>query len=264
MLQNETSPSAAVPAGTDLENEQELLVSPLRTGEGIGRNEGSSARVAATWILALSMAAVGAAALQYSSNQAEYGFFLLSLCFVVVFGATWSDVATRRIPNALTYPAILLGLALNGALPLLLAKLDLKTAEVFLGASGSIDCIQGFGLCAAIGIVSFMARGLGGGDVKLLAAVGALMGFHSVVAVLFNTLIVAALIGVINWSVRGTLMRRLQSFTHAIYFSVIMQADMRTVYRFRPTESPFALSLLIGLVGAQFVALHQLIFSVSW
>lgn len=224
----------------------------------------SRTRILASWILALSVAAVLAAGLQFATEQTQQGYFLLSLCLIVVFGATWSDVATRRIPNVLTYPAIVLGLALNAGLPLLLERLDSASALVLLGSSGTLDALQGFGLCAAIGIVSFMARGLGGGDVKLLAAVGAMLGLHAVVAVLFNTLLIAAALGIVNWFAGGSLMRRLQSFAHAIYFSVVMKADMRSVYRFRPTEGPFALSLLLGLVLAQRIALHREIFGVTW
>ena len=243
----------------------EVLHPPSSDGGGDGDPQPiSTARIATSWILGLSVAAIAAGATQILSGQTERGFFLLSLCFVVVFAATWSDVATRRIPNVLTYPAVLLGLGLNALAPLLLARLELDSALTWLGSSGTADSFQGFGLCAAIGIVSFIARGLGGGDVKLLAAMGAMIGFDATVAVLFNTLLVAAVIGVINWFAGGSLMRRLQSFAHAIYFSVIMRADMRTVYRFRPTEGPFALSLLIGLTLAQFVALHRLIFPVDW
>ena len=262
-MHNESSSSTAAPSQP--ESELEVIAAPKSAEQSEESSEQiSGARVTATWILALSIAAVTAAGLQYASKQAEYGFFLLSLCFVVVFGATWSDVATRRIPNVLTYPAIILGLLLNGVLPVLLSKFEFGTAGIFLGATGSMECVQGFGLCAAIGIVSFMARGLGGGDVKLLAAVGAMIGFAGVVAVLFNTLLIAALIGILNWIARGTLMRRMQGLAHSIYFSIIMRADMREVYRFRSTESPFALSLLIGLVSAQFIALHREIFSVAW
>ena len=221
-------------------------------------------RVPTAWIMALSCAAVLASLLQIASGQREYGFFLLSLCLVVCFAATWVDVATRRIPNVLTYPAILLGLFLNGALPLVLDRFEMSAWRVWLGSSGTIDCVQGFGLCAAIGIVSFMARGLGGGDVKLLAAVGALVGFNAVIAVLFNTLIVAAVLGILNWAARGSLMRRVQSFASAIYFSVVLRGDMREVYKFKATEGPFALSLLIGLVMAQFFALHTLLLSIGW
>lgn len=218
----------------------------------------------ATWIVALSLAAVLASVLQVASGQREHGFFLLSLCLVVCFGATWVDVATRRIPNVLTYPAILLGLLLNGALPLVLDQFNVPAARIWLASSGTIDCLQGFGLCAAIGIVSFMARGLGGGDVKLLAAVGALIGFSAVIGVLFNTLAVAAVLGIANWAVSGSLMRRVQSLASAIYFSVVLRGDLRTVYTFKSTEGPFALSLLIGLVMAQFVALHRVLLAAGW
>lgn len=224
----------------------------------------STARVVSSWVLGLSVAAVIAAAWQFASGQAEVGYFLPALCFVVVFAATWSDVATRRIPNALTYPTILIGLALNVALPPVLEISGSASALVLLGSSGSLDAIQGFGLCAIVGIVSFMARGLGGGDVKLIAAVGAMLGLHVVVGVLFNTLLIAAVLGVLNWTFGGSLMRRLQSFTHAIYFSVVMKADMRAIYRFRATEGPFALSLFLGLALEPFVALHRYFFGVTW
>lgn len=224
----------------------------------------SASRIAAGWVLLLSCAAVLAAAWQVGSGQREHGYFLLSLCFVVCFAATWVDIATRRIPNVLTYTAILLGLALNGLLPLLLERLDQRAALVWLGSSGALDCIQGFGLCAAIGISSFLVRGLGGGDVKLLAAVGALIGFQAVVVVLFNTLLVAAVLGVANWTLGGQLMRRLQALAGAVYFSVVLRSNLRTLYGFKATEGPFALSLLLGLVLAQFVALHRLLLSVGW
>ena len=267
---NPPVPPRTVVHDAEAEAELELLDAP-RAGVGDAARDGqapvqsaSASSSAAPWVLAFSVAAVIASALQLASGQAERGYFLLALVFVVCFAAAWSDVATRRIPNALSYPAILVGLALNGVAPTLLERIDAQAAIVWLGSSGAADCFQGFGLCALIGIVSFMARGLGGGDVKLLAAVGALMGFDAVVAVLFNTLLVAALIGAVNWAVGGQLMRRAQGLAHAIYFSVVMRSDMRAVYRFRPTEGPFALSLLIGLVTAQFVALHRVIFSVAW
>lgn len=224
----------------------------------------SRSRLVAAWILALCCAAVLASALQIASRQREHGFFLLSLCFVVCGAAAFSDVATRRISNVLTYPAIVLGLALNGAAPKLLAGLDLTTAQVWLGSSGTIDCLKGFGLCAAIGVVSFMARGLGGGDAKLLGAVGALIGFDAVIAVLFNTLLIAAAVGLANWALGGSLLRRLQGMTSAVYFSVIFRTDLRGIYGFKPTESPFGLSLLLGLALAQFVALHRVLLSVGW
>lgn len=224
----------------------------------------SANRIVGSWILALSLAAVIASALQVYSGQRDYGFFVLSLTFVTCFGAAWTDIATRRIPNTLTYPAIILGLALNGVVAPILEAVGSRPATIWLGSPGALSSAQGFGLCALVGILSFIARGLGGGDVKLLGAVGALLGLSTTVAVLFNTLLVAAVLGALNWLFAGTLMRRLQSLAGAVYFSVVLRSNLRTLYAFKATEGPFALSLLAGLALAQFVALHQVIFSVSW
>ena len=217
--------------------------------------------VAAWWILALCLAAVIASGLQVRSGQASHGYFVLTLCIVVCSGAAWVDLTTRRIPNLLTYPAILLGLGLNALLVPALEAAGASTALVWLGSPGPRQCLLGFGLCAAIGIVSFVARGLGGGDVKLLGVVGAFLGLELVSAVLFNTLLVAAVIGVANWAVKGSLLTRLQV---AAYNLMSSRRGGRALYPFKATESPFGVALLIGLILAQFVALHRVLLSVSW
>jgi prepilin peptidase CpaA len=88
--------------------------------------------------------------------------------------AAWLDVRTGRIPNALVYPAAAAGLGL-GLLP---------GDEVGLLARAT-------GLLAAFApsFALFAAGGLGGGDVKLLAAVGALVGYPLALDVLFHTVV---------------------------------------------------------------------------
>ena len=223
----------------------------------------AASTVATWWVLALCVAAVIAAGLQVWSGQRQYGFYLLALCFLVCLAAAWLDLATRRIPNVLTYPAILIGLALNALAPPALEAAGADTAVVWLGATGLRDGLLGFGLCAAIGIVSFMARGLGGGDVKLLGAVGAMLGFDAVIAVLFNTLLVAALIGLANWVLKGTLLARTQIIANNVLIAVVTKRRVN-VYPFKATEAPFGLALLIGLTVAQFFAVHRFLLSVSW
>src|SRR5215470_4328671 len=71
------------------------------------------------------------------------------------------DVRERRIPNALSAPAIVLGIVINGLL---------------FGSSGMIAGLAGFGLALAILIVPFALGGIGAGDVKMMGAVGALLG----------------------------------------------------------------------------------------
>ncbi len=93
----------------------------------------------------------------------------------VAVAAAWFDIRERRLPNALTVGA--LGLAL-------LLRAPLGWGE--LGAGG-LGALLGFGLALPL----FLAGGLGGGDVKLLAAVGGFLGPRDI----WFALLVMALVG---------------------------------------------------------------------
>ncbi len=93
----------------------------------------------------------------------------LWICLIVVAVAVVSDIATHRIPNLLTLGGLVVGLAIHGASGFV--------EHGFLGGFRGV----GFALLGAFacGIVPFFAwkKGeMGGGDVKLFAAIGALVG----------------------------------------------------------------------------------------
>ncbi len=79
----------------------------------------------------------------------------------VALVACVSDVRKRRIPNLLTFGAALAALVVH-----------LVTG----GASGAGVAIGGWLLGTALFLPFFFVRGMGGGDVKLLAALGAWLG----------------------------------------------------------------------------------------
>ena len=89
--------------------------------------------------------------------------------------ACWFDVRERRIPNALT---------LAGATAALLLRSGWGWGSVLEGAAGA-------GLAVAVALVPFGLRFLGGGDVKLLGAVGAFMGTDQ----LLGALLLVAVVG---------------------------------------------------------------------
>jgi prepilin peptidase CpaA len=83
------------------------------------------------------------------------------LVAVLVLVAGTYDILYRRIPNWLVLPCWLVGFAVNAALT---GWMGLKTAAF------------GFGLAMLVYFPLYMLRGMGAGDVKLMAAIGALVG----------------------------------------------------------------------------------------
>lgn len=112
---------------------------------------------------------------------------IVVLAAVVVAGA-WTDVRTARIPNALTVTGLLAGLALAAA-------------------GGTIaSCALAAAVALALGFPLFRARVLGGGDVKLLLAVGALLGLERFLVALALAALSGAALSLVVALRRGVLL----------------------------------------------------------
>jgi prepilin peptidase CpaA len=99
----------------------------------------------------------------------------LAVLAVVTVAATF-DLIRHRIPNALTYSSWAVGFALGMLLG---------------GVAGLIDSLLGFAAGFLPLLVLYVGGSLGGGDVKLMGGVGALLGFSAGL----NALISAILVG---------------------------------------------------------------------
>ena len=103
---------------------------------------------------------------------------------LVVITAALFDLRYRRIPNWLTVGGVGLGLALNGFL-------NHARAGMFKSS------LIGFGVAFGIYFVLYAVRAMGGGDVKLMAAVGAIVGWPNWFLLFLVTSILGGIMGII-------------------------------------------------------------------
>jgi len=108
---------------------------------------------------------------------------------VALLGAAF-DIKSRRIPNFITGPAILLGLLLH-------LSLD--------GWHGLLTSLAAGLICGAIFLIFYLAGGMGAGDVKLIAAVGCIAGLADAGYLLVLTSLAGGMMGVVFAMMRGRL-----------------------------------------------------------
>lgn len=138
---------------------------------------------------------------------------VLLVGFVLV--ATVTDVRWHRVYNWTTYPGILIALGLNG-LGDALSRWNLVDGGRLqaIGWQGLAQSAYGLLVCGGVMLVCFVLMRVGGGDVKLIAMMGAFLGpFQGLEAMLWTFVIgaCAALI-VVVWRVGPwTLLVRIMS-----------------------------------------------------
>jgi prepilin peptidase CpaA len=93
----------------------------------------------------------------------------------------WMDWRTRRIPNWLTVPGALAGFAANAILQ---------------GWHGALISLEGAGLALGLLLPLVLLRGFGAGDWKLMGAMGAVLGWREMLAVLFASALISGVMAV--------------------------------------------------------------------
>ncbi|MEE8575567.1 MAG: prepilin peptidase [Thermodesulfobacteriota bacterium] len=132
---------------------------------------------------------------------AIYFVYGLSPDFLIYFSFTcvlivisFIDLKYQIIPDKISLPAIPLGFAAS----FVLADITYVDSLIGIAAGGGVLIAVTVGFLLITG-----KEGMGGGDVKLLAMIGAFLGWKSVVYVLIVSSFVGAVIGVIYLSMAG-------------------------------------------------------------
>ena len=113
---------------------------------------------------------------------------------ILVAVAAVFDIRYRRIPNWLVLAGIIIGLAWNTSAS---------------GWSGLLHSSEGLGLGFALYFPLYLIRARGAGDVKLLAATGAITGPGNIFLICILTAILGGIIALIVLLIRGRLRKTL-------------------------------------------------------
>ncbi len=105
-----------------------------------------------------------------------------AILLIIVMVAAAYDVRYRRIPNWLNLGGVLTGILVN---------------TVYGGWSGLRMALAGFVLAFAVYFTLYALRAMGAGDVKLHAAVGAIVGWQNWLGIFVISSILGALMGLI-------------------------------------------------------------------
>jgi prepilin peptidase CpaA len=127
----------------------------------------------------------------------------MAIALVVSVVAAGTDVATRKIPNALTY---------GTAIAALLGRLVLEGwRSAVLGVAGGL-------VGGAVLFAFYMVRAMGAGDVKLMTAVGCFAGPQRAVEILLATAIAGGVLALAYAVLRGRLRTTLRNLVGVIRF----------------------------------------------
>lgn len=102
------------------------------------------------------------------------------IVLLMVWYAAWVDIRTGRIPNAISVVIAVIGL--------LIAVED-------RGMDGLLYSLGGLALGIALMLPGYLLRSTGAGDVKLMGAIGTLLGAKSVLLAFVISILVGAMIG---------------------------------------------------------------------
>ena len=124
------------------------------------------------------------------------------LLLALVLGAAVYDVRYRRIPNWLTAGGAVLGLALNAFL------FQTGLGSMF-GLTGLLFGLKGLGLAFIVYLFLYALRAMGAGDVKLMAAVGSIVGWENWFGIFIITALIGGIMSIILVVSRGRLKKTL-------------------------------------------------------
>jgi len=152
-----------------------------------GRCRACRGRISSQYpLVEMAMAALSALLFQRFGPSFEFGLYFLFFATLLVI--IFIDIHHQIIPDSISLPGILIGFAASFGNDLV------SWQQSGLG----ILCGGGLLYAVAYGYYAITGReGMGGGDIKLLAMIGAFLGWQSLLFVVFSSSLTGSLVGVV-------------------------------------------------------------------
>lgn len=164
---------------------------------------------------------------------AKEGMSILPALLAVLAGYT--DWRSRRIPNWLTVPGLVLGLVVN---------------SLSSGWSGAKDSLLGAGLGLLLLLPFVLLRALGAGDWKLIGALGAFLGPQNLITVLLAAILVAGLMALILVIWKNRFLQTLRNLGRmlAAFFSLHLPGPELSLDNPEALKVPFGVAVAIAVL----------------
>lgn len=165
----------------------------------------------------------------------EIQFVLLMVVMAVAF---YTDVTKKKIPNAVSVPAALIGIGYHAAAS--------GWTGLIFACIGTLASFLPLLLLYAFG-------GVGAGDVKLFAAVGAIAGTEYGLYCLMYSIVYGGVIGLVMLTVRKELHRRIWSTLRSYFCALVYRTSLDASEAGGTTERlrfPFMYAVLPGALTA--------------
>ena len=147
-----------------------------------------------------------------------------------------TDIRSRRVPNWLTFTSAAAGVALHALLP---------------GGHGPWSALTGLATGLAVFFPFFALGGLGAGDVKLMAALGAWLGWqHTVWTAIYGSVaggVLAVVVG-LSQGYLGTAFANLRGMLTTWWLVGLHPIPEHTLASGRGPRLPYALPIFAGLL----------------
>jgi len=161
--------------------------------------------------------------------------WIVAPVLVLVTLAARADVQSRRIPNHLTFPALVIALASHA---------------VFGHVEGLFDALTGMAVAGGVLVPGWLMGWMGAGDVKLAAAVGAWLGMPGALLAVLGSLVAGGVVSLVLALRQGVLVQALQGAARIGFQGLGLGHRGTPAPGVTGIRFPFAVAVLAGSIFA--------------